>query len=191
DMRTTSRHRRRMLLAAFAAALTAAVTLLGTAAGGSASASASVSCSAGASGLITAINAANAAGGGTISLEKGCTYQFSGRNNSDPMTGDNALPVVKTTIAINGSKGTTLAGDGSARILRVDAPNGNLTLNGLTLTGGFNTFGGGAIFNNEATLTLNSCVVTENAAPAGGGIASGTNKPGPVGTTTLNNSQVT
>lgn len=189
-MRTGS-HWRRLLLAGLAAGLAAAVALLGMASGGRASASSNVSCAAGASGLIAAIDAANAAGGGTISLAKGCTYQLSGVNNTDPMTGDNALPVVKTTIAINGSKGTTIAGDGSARILRVDAPNGNLTLNGLTLTGGFNTFGGGAIFNNEATLTLNSCVVTENAAPAGGGIASGTNKPGPVGTTTLNNSQVT
>src|SRR5262245_12228806 len=183
-------HWRRLLLAGLAAGLVAAVTLLGVASDGRASASSNVSCAAGASGLIAAISAANAAGGGTISLAKGCTYQLSGVDNTDPMTGDNALPVVTTTISISG-KDTTLAGDGSARIFRVDAPNGNLTLNGLTLTGGFNTFGGGAIFNNEATLTLNSSVVTENAAPAGGGIASGTNKPGPIGTTTLNNSQVT
>lgn len=106
------------------------------------------------------------------------------------MTGDNALPVVTTRITINGNA-TTIAGDGSARILQVNAPSGDLTLNGLTLTGGFNTFGDGGIFNNEATLTLNSSVVTASAAPAGGGIASGTNKPGPVGTTTLNRSQVT
>jgi hypothetical protein len=149
-----------------------------------------VSCPAGGAGLIAAINAANGSGGGTISLAAGCTYPLSGVNNGNPMTGDNALPVVTTRITING-KNTTIAGDGSARILQVDAPNGNLTLNGLTLTGGFNTFGGGAIFNNEATLTLNGSVVTANAAPAGGGIASGTNKPGPVGMTTLNNSQVT
>jgi hypothetical protein len=191
-MRTGSHGRprspRSLLVVGLAAWLVAAVSLLGVASAGRASTSANVSCSA--SGLITAINAANAGGGGTISLASGCTYQLSGVNNGNPMTGDNALPVVKTRIAING-RNTTIAGDGSARIFQVDAPNGNLTLNGLTLTGGFNGFAGGAIFNNEATLTLNGSVVTGNAAPAGGGIASGTNKPGPVGTTTLNNSQVT
>ena len=189
-MGTDSPARRGLLLAGLTAGLVAAVSLLGVAATGRASASANVSCAAGASGLIAAINAANAGGGGTISLASGCTYQLSGVDNGNPMTGDNALPAVATRITING-RNTTITGDGNARILEVDAPNGNLTLNGLTLTGGFNTFGGGAIFNNEATLTLNRSVVTGNAAPAGGGIASGTNKPGPLGTTTLNNSQVT
>jgi hypothetical protein len=182
---------RRPLLAVGATVGTlAAAAVFGLPSAGLASASASVSCSAGATGLIAAINAANSSGGGTINLAAGCTYQLSGVDNSDPMTGDNALPVITSQIAING-RGTTIAGDGSARIFRVDAPGGNLTLNGLTLTGGFNTFAGGAIFNNEATLTLNGSVVTANAAPAGGGIASGTNRPGPIGTTTLNNSQVT
>jgi hypothetical protein len=170
------------------AGLVAVASLLGLASSGQASPSANVPCSA--SALIAAINAANAAGGGTISLARDCTYQLSGIDNGNPNTGDNALPVVKTTITING-RNTSIADDGSARIFQVDAPNGNLTLNGLMLTGGFNTFAGGAIFNNEATLTLNGGVVTGNAAPAGGGIASGTNKPGPVGTTTLNNTQVT
>jgi hypothetical protein len=190
-MRTRSHggHRSRHRLAGVVTAgLVAVASLLGLASSGQASPSANVPCSA--SALIAAINAANAAGGGTISLARDCTYQLSGIDNGNPNTGDNALPVVKTTITING-RNTSIADDGSARIFQVDAPNGNLTLNGLMLTGGFNTFAGGAIFNNEATLTLNGGVVTGNAAPAGGGIASGTNKPGPVGTTTLNNTQVT
>src|SRR5512133_3492021 len=174
--------RRALFAVSAAAASIAAVAMLGLASAGLASTSANVSCSAGATGLIAALNSANGGGGGT--------YQLSGVNNGNPMTGDNALPVVRTRITING-RDTTIAGDGNARILQVDAPNGSLTLNGLTLTGGFSTFAGGAIFNNEATLTVNGSVVTENAAPAGGGIASGTNKPGPVGTTTLNNSEVT
>lgn len=182
---------RRVLAAAGATAgLLAAFALLGTASGVLAAPAASVSCSAGANGLIAAINAANASGGGTINLAGDCTYQLGGVDNSDPMTGDNALPVVTTRISINGSR-TTIAGDGSARILEVSAPNGNLTLNGLTITGGFNMFAGAGIFNNEGTLTLNRSVVTNNLSPAGGGIASGTSRPGPVGTTTLNNSEVT
>lgn len=182
--------RRRLLTAGATAGILAAFSMLGMASAGLAAPSANVSCAAGSNGLIAAINAANGSGGGTINLAANCTYQLSGVDNSDPMTGDNALPVVTSRISINGNA-TTIAGDGSARILEVSAPNGNLTLNGLTLTGGFNTFAGGGIFNNEGTLTLNRSVVTGNASPAGGGIASGTNQPGPVGTTTLNNSQVT
>ena len=182
--------RRPLLAVGLTAGSLAAVAVFGLPSAGIAAASTNVSCAAGQTGLIAAINAANSSGGGTINLAAGCTYQLSGVDNSDPMTGDNALPVITSRIALNG-RGTTLADDGTARILRVDAPGGNLTLNGLTLTGGFNTFAGGAIFNNEGTLTLNGSLVTGNAAPAGGGIASGTNRPGPIGTTTLNNSQVT
>jgi hypothetical protein len=165
------------------------VSLLATAPGGLAWGSQNVSCKAGANGLIAAINSANGHGGGTISLAKGCTYQLSGADNTNPGTGANGLPVISSRIQIDG-KDTTIAGDGSARIFEVDAPNGNLTLNGLKLTGGFNAFAGGAIFNNEGTLTLNWSVVSHNSSPAGGGIASGTNSPGPAGTTTLNNSKV-
>jgi len=182
--------RRRLIVVVATAASVAAVSMFGVASAGLASTSANVPCAAGAAGLIAAIDTANSNGGGTINLAAGCTYQLTGADNGNPATGDNGLPVVSTRITING-RDATIAGDGSARILQVDAPNGNLTLNGLTITGGFNTFAGGGIFNNEGTLTLNRSLVTANAAPAGGGIASGTNKPGPVGTTTLNSSQVT
>jgi hypothetical protein len=148
-----------------------------------------VRCSDGASGLTAAINAANSSGGGTIKLDGHCTYQLSGVDNSDPMTGDNALPVVTSQIKIDGP-GATIAGDGAARILEVSAPNGALTLNGLTLTGGFNGFAGGALFNNEAVLNVDHVVVTGNVAGAGGGIASGTGRPGPIGTTTIDHSRI-
>jgi len=180
---------RRLLVVGGVVGLLTTVSLLGAAPSGLAWASQSVSCKAGANGLIAAINSANGHGGGTISLTRGCTYQLSGADNTNPVTGANGLPVITSRIEING-KDTTIAGDGSARIFQVDAPHGNLTLNGLELTGGFNTFAGGAIFNNEGTLTVNWSLVTDNAAPAGGGIASGTNSPGPAGTTTLNNSKV-
>jgi hypothetical protein len=147
-----------------------------------------VKCKDGAAGLIAAINAANSSGGGTIKLDSHCTYQLSGVNNSDPMTGANALPVVTTQITIDGN--ATIAGDGSARVLEVSAPKGDLTLKGVTITGGFNGFAGGGIFNNEAALSLDHVVVTGNVGAAGGGIASGTGKPGPIGTTTIDHSQI-
>lgn len=177
-------------LAAATSALLVVALLSVTAASGKPPAPPShVRCNDGASGLIAAINAANSSGGGTIKLDGHCTYQLSGVDNSDPMTSDNALPVVTTPITIDGP-GATIAGDGSARILEVSAPNGDLTLKGMTLTGGFNSFAGGAVFNNEAALELDHVVVTGNVGGAGGGIASGTGRPGPIGTTTIDHSRI-
>lgn len=116
-------------------------------------------------------------------------------NNTVPMAGPNGLPLVISRITLNGFR-TTIAGNGGAfRILMVTSP-GNLTLNGLTITGGNSPGPGGGIFNVEGTLTLNHTTVTGNASAggmmsAGGGVASGTFGTGPLGTTTLNFSQVT
>src|SRR5664280_2720397 len=158
-----------------------------------ASSAVSVPCngpSGGSAGLITAINTLNSSGGGAINL-RGCTYNFTVANNSSP-AGANALPLITSPITINGHSSATLAGNSSTfRIFQVNAPSGNLTLNGLDITGGSGSAGGG-IFNDEATLTLNDTVVKGNtAALGGGGIASGIPNMIPVGTagtTTIENS---
>ena len=147
----------------------------------------------GAAGLVAAINTANAGGGGTINLARQCTYKIASVDNTnpDPMTGGaNGLPVVKSKITMNGHD-TSIAGNGrDFRIFEVDAPGGNLTLNDLTITGGFGPVGGG-IFNSEGAVTLNHSQVTGNSAlVGGGGIASGSSNPGPLGTLTLNFSAV-
>ncbi len=161
-----------------------------------ASSAVSVPCngpSGGSAGLITAINTLNSSGGGAINL-RGCTYNFTVADNSSP-AGANALPLITSPITINGHSSATLAGNSSTfRIFQVNAPSGNLTLNGLDITGGSGSAGGG-IFNDEATLTLNDTVVKGNtAALGGGGIASGIPNQIPVGTagTTMieNSSQV-
>ena len=142
------------------------------------------------SALITAISTANNSGGGTINLAPGCTYQLTQANNSNPMTGANGLPVISSRITVNGL-GTTIAGnDSNFRIFFVNG-SGNLTLQGLTITGG-STVAGGGIANLEGALTLNHTTVTGNTANAigGGGIFTGTMGTGPVGTTTLNFSRV-
>jgi hypothetical protein len=150
----------------------------------------------GATGLVAAVNTANASRGGMIILAPGCTYSLTSANNMT--AGANGLPVVTSPITIIGN-GTTIAGNNSnfRIILIAGAPGGSLTLNGITVTGG-NASGqqppasfGGGIFNFAGTLTLNQSVVTGNsAAGAGGGIASGTMGPGPGATLTLNNSEV-
>jgi CHRD domain len=152
----------------------------------------------GAAGLVAAINAANAGGGGTVNLESGCTYSLTSANNTIPGLGANGLPAITSPITINGGGGATIAGNNSSfRVIAIlGAAGGSLTLNGVTVTGG-NASGqgpagfGGGLFNFAGTLRLNGSVVTDNAASsAGGGIASGTMGPGPGATLTLNNSEV-
>jgi hypothetical protein len=152
----------------------------------------------GADGLVAAVTAANNAGGGTIRLTPGCTYTLAKANNTNPMTGANGLPVVTTPISIVGA-GTTIARSSADlfRLIEVDGPGGNLTLTGLTITGGNTPGPGGGILNSEGSLTLNLSAVTRNTSQggplsSGGGIASGTlSGTGPVGTLVLNFSQVT
>ena len=155
-----------------------------------------VPCSSGGAGLVAAVTAANVAGG-TINLAPGCTYSLTSSNNgsSGPMglPGFNGLPQITNTITINGFGATISANNTTFRIFQVNGPSGNLTLQGLTLTGG-NAVAGGAILNAEGAVTLNGSRVTGNTAQMGGGaIASGVVNPndlGPIGTLTLNASQV-
>ena len=163
-----------------------------------ASTTVSVPCSGpagGPAGLIAAISAANASGGATINLAAGCTYQLTAANNTSPTLGSNGLPVITSPITLNGSASTIAGNDSTFRILQVSGT-GNLTVQGLTITGGNTTGMGGGILNLEGTLTLNRSQVTGNTARGGpmsngGGIASGTLGTGPLGTTAVNASQVT
>jgi predicted outer membrane repeat protein len=146
-----------------------------------------VPCSSGAAGLIAAINAANVAGG-TINLAPGCTYLLTAPATTTPIPmigGLAGLPAITNQVTINGFNTTIARSSTSAapfRIFEVDAPSGNLTLQGLTITGG-NSTNGGAIANLSAA-TLNHTDVTGNTASgSGGGIAT-------AGTMTLNGSQV-
>jgi hypothetical protein len=144
--------------------------------------------------LIAAINAANTGGGATINLARWCTYRLTAASSPNPQLGDTGLPVITSRITLNGFKTTITGNDTSFRILMVTG-SGNLTLRGLTITGGKTPGPGGGIFNLEGTLVLSNTRVTGNASAggmmsAGGGIASGTMGTGPLGTTVLNYSRV-
>jgi predicted outer membrane repeat protein len=137
--------------------------------------------------LVGAINAANTAGGGTINLTRGCHYLL---GPADNLGNGNGLPVVTTRITVNGN-GATIDGTKSVRVLEVDGPAGNLSLQNVTITGGSADIGGG-IENLGGTVTLNHTQVTGNTATqAGGGIASATFDPASVAKLTLNSSAVT
>jgi hypothetical protein len=139
--------------------------------------------------LVDAINSANSAGGGTLNLAAGCSYNLAGPDN-----GENGLPVVMSPIKVNGH-GATIANiaDNSVsfRIFEVDGPGGNLTLKDVTITGGSAQDFGGGIANFGGGVTLDHSRVTNNSAVVvGGGIANATFDPSSVATLTLDHSSV-
>jgi hypothetical protein len=74
---------------------------------------ASVACSE--SALITAVTAANAAGGGTVTLTPGCTYTLTASHGDDGVNGPAGLPIVTTPITFEGNANTiTRSGTASA-----------------------------------------------------------------------------
>jgi hypothetical protein len=146
--------------------------------------------------LRDALNAAaNTSGTATITLAAGATYlihaaDYGSQTADNYWYGHNALPAISSTVIING-KGATLQRlstetNDTAHALRFfyvsgglmnELPAGSLTLNNLTLEGGFAKGGdsdsgggglgaGGAIFN-QGTLSLQNVTLTSNSAQGG------------------------
>ena len=85
--------------------------------------------------------------------------------------------LVNKSLTISGPGAANLAVDGNAtyRVFQIGSNAGTVTISSLTITngaanGGPPDFYGGDIYNDHATLTLNSCMVSEGAAAYGGGI---------------------
>jgi uncharacterized repeat protein (TIGR01451 family) len=122
--------------------------------------------------LITAIICANASPTDDVINLTNSTYTLNAVDN--PTDGGSGLPVILPTaisggLTINGN-GATITRDSAAppfRILNVNS-SANLTLNGLTLSGG-SSANGSALLNN-GTLTITSSTVSGNTAVFGGGI---------------------
>ncbi len=70
-----------------------------------------------------------------------------------------------------GSEVTVLAGSGTAPVVMVES--GELTLSGLTLSGGDGVYGGGVSAQNADLVFLNDVVVRDNTGAIGGGAAFG------------------
>ncbi|MFE1749757.1 hypothetical protein [Streptomyces anandii] len=113
--------------------------------------------------------------GGTVNLKRHCTYTLT---DAVPPNDDNGLPVIKNKVTING-RGDTITRAATAanfRFFEIDGPDGNLTLNSLTLSNGHASGGlgngrGGAIWLNGAgpALTLNDTSLVTNTADTFGG----------------------
>lgn len=71
--------------------------------------------------------------GGTVNLRPGCTYTLT---DTVPPNDDNGLPVIKNSVTINGRGDiiTRAATAANFRFFEINGPNGNLTLNTLTLS---------------------------------------------------------
>jgi hypothetical protein len=137
-------------------------------------------------GLISAINQADASGGGTIGLAAGSTYELTAADNN--WYGPNALPPITAAITIVGNGATiersTAPDTQPFRLFYVsgglELPAGSLTLQDMTVQNGLARGGnggnggggglgaGGAIFNQGA-LTLSGLTLADNQAVGGTG----------------------
>ncbi|MER5821208.1 hypothetical protein ABT086_02630 [Streptomyces mirabilis] len=135
--------------------------------------------------------------GGTVNLRPGCTYTLT---DTVPPNDDNGLPVIKNSVTINlrGDIITRAATAGNFRFFEINGPNGNLTLNTLTLSNGHAATGlgngrGGAIWLNGAgsALTLNNSSLTTNTADTFGGAIENDSGAVSVNRSTLHNNKAT
>jgi hypothetical protein len=124
--------------------------------------------------LVDAITAANTdatvagsqcpagSGADTLVLVPGSTHTLTSVNNTT--FGATGLPVVTSTITIQGNGSTVQRGSGAPnfRLLAVGTT-GNLTVQQLTLQGGQTSGDGGGVFN-QGTLTLSQCTLSGNSA---------------------------
>jgi hypothetical protein len=126
--------------------------------------------------LIDAIHEANANGeANTIRLAAG-TYTLTAVDNDTE--GPNGLPSVTSTLTLQGAGADTTVIERASsttlfRLLHV-ATTGELTLEGLTVSGGnvgFSDFGGGLF--NRGVLALEHTTVSHNVADGGGGLFNG------------------
>ncbi|MFI5973106.1 hypothetical protein [Streptomyces sp. NPDC051452] len=131
--------------------------------------------------------------GGTVNLRRGCTYTLT---DAAPPNDDNGLPVITNRVTINGYGDTITRAATAAnfRFFEIDGPNGNLTLNALTLSNGHASSGlgngrGGAIWlqGGGSALTLNNTSLTTNTADTFGGAIDNDNGTVSVNSSTLYN----
>ncbi|AQU69340.1 hypothetical protein [Streptomyces niveus] len=131
--------------------------------------------------LVTAIDAANLAGGGTVELAANCVYSLDAVEPAAGGNGPNGLPVITEAVTVNGANSVieraTAAGTPKFRFFEIGGARGELTLNRVTLRNGdptvLGTENGGAILvNANRVLTVNNSVLTGNTAHEGGAIAS-------------------
>ena len=133
-------------------------------------------------GLISAINGANAAGGGTIRLAGGCVYRLTSvyGNTALGPNGPDGLPPITTPIMLFG-RSATIEREGSAPAFRILEVNNTANLNArrLSLVNGLDESGdgGGAIYNEGHLTFFKVNLFANSTTDSGGGLY---NAPGGV-----------
>ncbi|MFJ3964366.1 hypothetical protein [Streptomyces sp. NPDC090036] len=163
-------HRRRFMTVALTLPFVAALSLGSTA---GATSLAAIPCD------VTALNNAiiaanNNTGPHTIRLAPRCVYNVLTPASTGGL-GPNALPLITGTVTLLGNK-TTIRRDPDAtegfRIAEVDGPDGRLTIEGVTATGGgYLEYAGTYLPRSGGTLILKHSTVTNSTANQGGAIA--------------------
>ncbi|MDN3359588.1 hypothetical protein [Actinomadura sp. DC4] len=127
--------------------------------------------------LISAVNAANTAGAGTLLLASRCNYVLTAAAGSG--RGPDGLPVITGSLRITGGASTLISRSATAAPFRVIevAPGATLELSSLFVSGGnaeavvpANDTGGG-ILNSRGTIRLSRVTVSGNTADSGAGIS--------------------
>jgi CSLREA domain-containing protein len=103
--------------------------------------------------LREAINKVNGDGGGTIIIDPSLERQT--------ITLANQLPTITQSIAIDGN-GITVSGNKTYKIMYISVSGITATIRRVHFKDGKDTYYGGAIQNNNATLNLQSCIFSGN-----------------------------
>lgn len=136
--------------------------------------------------------------GGVVDLKPRCTYTLT--DTAPPTSGDNGLPVITSTVTINGCHDTIARAATAAnfRFFEVNGPNGNLTLDSLTLSNGHAASGlgngrGGAVWlaGSGPALKLKRSTLTGNTADVFGGAVDNDNGKLTVNRSTLSDNRAT
>ena len=134
-----------------------------------------LSTSAASAATITVINT-NDSGPGSlrqalVNANDGDTINFDSSLNGQRITLTSGELNVDKDVTISGPGANNLAVDGNAQSRVFDVnPGKTVTIDGLTVANGRNSFGsGGGIYNNAAALTVTNCTFSGNSASDGGG----------------------
>lgn len=95
---------------------------------------------------------------------------FINLNGTVSLTQEELLITNPVTIKGNGEANTVIDGSHASRIFNIGYQAGNVTFDGLTLTGGLSNLGGGAVYSQAAggTLTIANSTVSGNATTGNG-----------------------
>lgn len=114
-------------------------------------------------------------GADTIELAASSTYTLTVADNTDPTLGPNGLPIITSTVTINGHGSTIVrsaaGGTPDFRLFQVNS-GGRLQLNDVTISNGKvsgSYLGGGIYISASGTVTITNSTLSGNAAGNNGG----------------------